>query len=1104
MCQVGTSISESGRATATVIFTDLVGSTALRSRLGEQAADELRRRHDHLLTGAVEAHHGQVVKGLGDGVMATFPAASDAVAATVAIQQAIDRHNRSADAPVPLTVRIGMSAGDVTFEEGDCFGTPVIEAARLCAAASGGQILASEMVRWLVRGGGHRFSPLGALDLKGLPEPVPACEVAWEPLPRASVALPPLLTAVGWIFVGRDDELNRLEHLWKEAVAGERRVALVAGEPGVGKTRLGAELARKVHDEGATVLVGRCDEDLGVPFQPFVEALRHLVDHVEASELRQRLGRYAGELERLLPALRERLPDAPPPLRSDPETERYRLFEAVTAWLAASSGHEPVLMILDDLQWAAKPTLQLLRHVARSPEGMRLLILGTYRDTELHHDHPLVELLADLRRQTGIERLSLSGFDQAAVADFMAQAAGHDMDEEGLVLVRAIHAETEGNPFFVREILRHLTETEAIVQRDGRWVTSLAVNELGIPEGVREVVGRRVSRLSSDANRGLRVAAVVGTEFELRVVGAAGGIDEEAMFSAVEEAIAARLVLEVPGPSYRFTHALVRDTLYDELSAARRVALHRRVAEVIEELHGGALDDHLPALAHHWAQASAPTADTARAVDYATRAGDRALAQLAHDEAVAYYRQALKLREVAGAPPDGQHCALIIALGEAQRRAGDPAHRDTLLEAGRLAEQLGDAGLIARAALANQRGLFSRLGAVDGERVAALEAALEAVGPSDSTERAQLLAALASELHFAGDERRRVELGREGLAIARRLGDITTLAEALVALWLATLDPAAASERSQLAGELAQIAERIGDPVLEFYAGLVRFLTGSEQGDMAAADEGLATSTRIADGLGQPLLRWRAAYLRTHRAFVDGRPDDVERRAEEALRLGEAAGQPDAAAFSDIYLLRMLQDRADEAVELIRPLTEQFPGATAYPAGLAWACAEAGRVEEARAIVARLRGETFGDLPRDYLWSFTLVVLSRACARLGDASGAEELYDLLRPHQAMIVIGQSVWLGPIAYDLGLLAATLGRYADADAHFTEAVETHLRLGVQGMLAHTRLEWARTLLARGHPPDAERARDLLAQARATARDLGLGNIEQHAVALLQKSP
>jgi tetratricopeptide (TPR) repeat protein len=441
---------------------------------------------------------------------------------------------------------------------------------------------------------------------------------------------------------------------------------------------------------------------------------------------------------------------------------------------------------------------------------------------------------------------------------------------------------------------------------------------------------------------------------------------------------------------------------------------------------------------------------------------------------------------VAGAPPDPQHCVLMISLGEAQRRAGDPAHRDTLLVAGRLAHQLGDSDLLARAALANRRGLFSGLGAVDGERVAALETALEAVGPSDSPERAGLLAALASELHFAGDERR-VELGREGLA-----------------LWLATLDPAAAGERSQLAGELAQIAERIGDPVLEFHAGLARFLTGSEQGDMAAADQALARCTRIAEDLGQPLLRWRAAYLQAHRAFVDGRFDDVERWAEEALSLGEAAGQSDTAAFSDILMVRMLQGRADEAVELARPLAERFARAAAHPAALAWACAEAGRVEEARAIVARLRGKTFGGLRRDYLWSATLVLLSRACARLGDTSGAEELYDLLRPHHSTIVIGQSIWMGPLAYDLGVLAAALGRYEDADAHFAQAVETHARLGVRGMLAHTRLEWARTLLARGHPRDAERARDLLAQARATARELGLGNIDRRAVALLQELP
>jgi class 3 adenylate cyclase len=623
---VGESGASAGRSTAIVLFTDLVGSTELRSRLGEQAAEELRRKHDRLLTEAVEARGGRVVKGLGDGIMATFSGAADAVAAGVQIQQTIDRLNRSGGSPAPLAVRIGISAGDVTFEDEDVHGTPVIEASRLCAVAEGGAILAADVVRVLAGSAeGRRCVPVGPLELKGLPDPVAAVRVDWEPLVGSPVPLPALLTDIGRIFVGREAQLERLEQLWKEAAAGELRVALLAGEPGVGKTRLAAELAIQVHERGAMVLGGRCDEDLGVPYQPFVEALRRFVNHAPEAELPDRLGLHPGELVRLVPEVAARLPELPPPLQSDPETERYRLFDAMASWLAAASSDEPVLLVLDDLQWAAKPTLLLLRHVVRSPESMRLFVLGTYRDTELGHDHPLVELLADLRRQGDVERLSLPGLDQLGVVAFMAHAAGHEMDDEGLALARAIHEETEGNPFFVREVLGHLTETGGIEHQEGRWVTSASIDELGIPEGVREVVGRRLSRLSAEANAALRVAAVIGTEFEIPVLQTAGNLDEDVLLSSLEEAISARLVAEALGPTarYRFAHAIVRDTLYEELTAARRVAIHRKVAEGIEALYAGALDDQLPALAHHWARATPPAVETTPAVDYARRADDR-------------------------------------------------------------------------------------------------------------------------------------------------------------------------------------------------------------------------------------------------------------------------------------------------------------------------------------------------------------------------------------------------------------------------------------------------------------------------------------------------
>src|SRR5438067_7182375 len=391
-------VGESGagveRSTAIVAFTDLVGSTELRSRLGEDAAEELRRNHDRLIAAAVEGNRGRLVKNLGDGVMATFTGASDALGAAVAIQQALDRHNRSGVSKVPMEVRIGASAGDVAFEEADCFGTPVIEAARLCSAAGGGQILVTEVVRLLAgSAGGHHVAAVGALDLKGLPAAVAAYEVSWESLGGPALPMPTFLTRAGRVFVGRDEELERLLGVWKEAAAGERRAAFLAGEPGIGKTRLAVELAIGVRESGGVVLAGRCDEDLGVPYQPFVEALRHYVTGAEA----RRLGRYAGELVRLLPDLAEFVGGLPEPVRSDPETERYRLFDALAAWLSDVSAEAPVLLILDDLHWAAKPTLLLLRHVLRTAGPSRLLIVVTYRDTDIGRGDPLTAFLADLR-----------------------------------------------------------------------------------------------------------------------------------------------------------------------------------------------------------------------------------------------------------------------------------------------------------------------------------------------------------------------------------------------------------------------------------------------------------------------------------------------------------------------------------------------------------------------------------------------------------------------------------------------------------------------------------------------------------------------------------
>jgi class 3 adenylate cyclase/tetratricopeptide (TPR) repeat protein len=1091
-----------GRSTAIVLFTDLVGSTELRSRLGEDAAEELRRDHDRLIAGAVEANRGRLVKHLGDGMMATFTGASDALAAAVAIQQALDRHNRSASSDAPLEVRIGISAGDVTFEAEDCFGTPVIEAARLCAAAGGGRILVTEIVRALAgTAGSHQFVSVGALELKGLPAPVAACEVTWMPLGGPLLPMPVLLTRAGRIFVGRDDELERLGQLWKEATGGERRLALLAGEPGIGKTRLAIELADAVRDSGGVVLAGRCDEDLGVPYQPFVEALRHYA--FNAAE--RRLGRYGGDLTRLVPELTDLIGGLPEPLRSDPETERYRLFDALAGWLSDVSAEAPVLLVLDDLHWAAKPTLLLLRHVLRSAEPLRLLVVGTYRDSEVGRGHPLSDLLAELRRDGEVERLALSGLDAAAVTAFVEAAAGHTLDDENeQELPRVVWRETEGHPFFVAEVLRHLSESRAIQQREGRWVLSTDLGELRIPEGVRDVVGRRLSLLAESTNRLLAVAAVVGLEFEPAVVERAGGVGEDELLAALDEATGARLLVEVPGPRYRFGHALVRATLYDELTGARRVALHRRVGEAIESLHGRALDDHLPALAHHWARASAPAADATRALDYATRAGDRALTQLAPDEAITYYRQALELLEVAE-PAEGQRLRLLIALGEAQRQAGDPAHRETLLDAGRLAAERGDAEALARAALANTRAIFSStVGEVDGDRVAALEQALEATKDDGFATRARLLAALGIELVFAGDTQRerRMRLADEALAIARRSGDDSTVADVLLQNSFTISTPETLEQRLGDTKELVELAERLEDPVVTARASLYRARALGQLGDLDAADPYLDRAERVSEELGQPTLRWMVGHFRTVRTILAGDLELAERRIHAAFELGQATGQRDAPSFlaSHLFQVRFEQGRLGEFEERLAERAVASPGMPMLRAYLALLLCELDRPDEAMEHFELLAAENFSGVPRDPPWIVAMPICAAVCASLGDRARAPMAFDLLVPYAGQLIFTAGGSYGAVAYYLAILAAASGDFDEAERRFADAGQMHDRIRAPIWLARTRLEWARMLINRDGPGDAEQARLLLGQALVTARERGLASIERRAVRLL----
>jgi len=882
-------------------------------------------------------------------------------------------------------------------------------------------------------------------------------------------------------FTGRRAQLDALLDAWKACASGERRVVLLSGEAGIGKTRLAAELATRVDGDGGVVLFGRCDEDVGVPFQPFVEALEHVL---QAEPSAAELGRYAGELARLVPDLAQRVGGLEPPLQADPETELYRLFDAVVSWLGAMAGERGVVFVLDDLHWAAKPTLLLLRALARAGGRERVLIVGTYRDTDIEATHPLSATLADLRREPCVTRVALSGLEPSEVEEMVARAGGDANDRAAGELARVLQAETDGNPFFVQEILRSLIES-------GVALDAGSADSHEIPASVREVVGRRLGRLGADANQVLSWGSVLGEVIDFEVVVAVSELDDEAVLDALDEATTAALLRETSAGTYEFTHAIVRATLYEELSGARRARRHRQVGEALVAL--GSKD--IVALAHHfWLAGGADV----RAVDYAAAAGADAVRQLAFDRAAAFYAQALEAAARAGVPAE-RRCELLIELGSAQRLAAMPAFRETLLEASALAQEIGNARLLAKAVLTNNRGFPSAAGVLDQERVAFIEAAVASFDAADSATRARLLSLLALELTWRDPNFRRLELADEAVAMARRRGDDACLLEVSIIAQVACTVPDRVPALVEDLPALVELAERVGDAQQ-----LARVCIGGaahwiEMGALDEADRLLQRVAQLAEDLESPLFRLMDAHQRCRGLTITGTGDEIEQAALAALKIGEDAGQPDIAAWfvPELFAARWSQGRLGETLPLIRNVVELTPGLAVWPATLALAHLALGERDEAVRLVNELMTDAASVFPRDLVWMTGHSVLAEAVAAVGTPEQAAQEYALLAPYAGRIPCVFNVARPGVNHWLGALAAHANRAEEAERHFAAAYEQHGQLGAPVWLARTQLEWGRRLATAG---DTERARVLLTRARAGAARIGATDIALRADELL----
>ena len=1094
-----------------LLFTDVVGSTALSQSLLPEAADAVRRDHFELLRRTLAHGEGTEVKNLGDGLMAVFSSASAALACGVAMQQAVERDNRGREHSVGL--RVGLGGGEVVHEDGDYFGDPVIEAARLCAACDPGQILAADVVR-LMAGRRSRldYRSLGELPLKGLRDPVATVEVVWEPVAvtggGSGVPLPRRLaarTATGVHVIGREPELSVLAEVAKRVAASDgREVVLVSGDAGQGKTTLVAQAARFAFDGGACVLFGHCEEDLATPYQLFAEAFGHYFVHADEERLRGLVDAHGSEWARLVPALGERMPDMPPSKATDPDSERYLLFAAAVGLLTAVSRHDPIVLVLDDLQWADSGSLALLRHLTAAERVMRVLVLGTFRDSELPQSPELRETLGTLWRHEGVSRIELGGLDSSGVGSLLEAVSRQRLDAFGLGLAEAVHRETDGNPFFVTEMLRHLRDTGAIHQNAaGRWVASGTIDRSALPESVREVIGGRVVRLGPDADRVLSTAAVIGRDFDLDVLERATRVPVDALLDILEAATTASLVQEVddvPG-RYNFGHALFQHTLYENLGPTRRARTHEVVALALEDFCGDEPGTRVGELARHWINAT-PPANLPRAIRYSHEAAAGALRSLAPDDALRHYTKSLELLQTVSDPDPVLVLDLAIGLGTAQRQTGDPSFRATLLDAAAQAANLGDVDRLVAAVLANDRGFYSAVGSTDLEKVETLERALELL-PVSHPDRALVLATLCSELTHGSPLERRRALAEEAIAIAESSGDDAVVARVLNHLHVPLQVPALLDLTEARATEGLVRAERTGDPVLLFWAAWWRLEAAARAGDIDEMDRCLAIHGAMAQRLNQPVFAWGHTFVRSLRAQIAGDTDLAEQYATEALQIGTDGGQPDAATIFGAQLNIVCGQRGtqSELAPLIEKMASETPDIprTFFISILAKAHVEGGRTDRAAELLAEFAAAGF-ELPLDQLWLTGMVDFAEAAIECRDPVYAGPLLAQLEPWAAQLPATGASALGPVSHYLGGLATVLGHFSEADAYFARAAAMSQRMGAKFFAARTDLLWARMLMQRSAPGDAALARARLTSARDVASANSYGVVERRAVEAL----
>ena len=1086
--------------TVTVLFTDVVGSTTIRTGRGDAAAQEIIHAHFDLVRQQIEQHSGHEVKTIGDSFMVAFASARKAVECAVAVQRALEQHNRQ-HPDEQVQARIGLNTGEAIREVGDLFGSAVDAAARIMAKAEGGQILLSETVRAVIGSAKDlQFVDRGRFRLKGFPERWRLYEVAW----RKEAPTPGPAVAERTPFVGREAERADLRRLLDQSIRGQGALVMIGGEPGVGKTRLAEELLLEARQRGVLSLTGHCNEMEGAsPYIPFVEMLEATARIVPREAFREALGDAAPEVAKLMPELRRLFPDIGAPLELPPEQERRYLFNSVQEFLERAARVQPLFLVWEDLHWGDDATLLLLQHIAQRLIEMPMLIVGTYRDVELDVARPLARTLEELLRQRLVHRIALRRLPQEGVAAMLRALSGQ---EPPAPLVQAVYGETEGNPFFVEEVFQHLAEEGKLFDAQGRWHPGLRVSELNVPEGVRLVIGRRLERVCEECRRVLTVAAVVGRGFSFELLEALGDVDADTLLDAVDEAERAHLITSTAdGPEARFifAHELIRQTLASGLSLPRRQRRHLRVAEAMERLYARTLEEHAADLAHHLYQAGS-AADPEKTVRYLALAGDQAIEAAAFEDALRHYDDALSLQ-----PADDQRgrADLLYRRGLALRSLGrwEEALGDWR-EALAAFEGLGEAEGVGR--ICDEMCRQLNWAAHYAESLETAQRGLATLGERVSAERCRLLAHAGLILSLAGNHTEGDQMITQALVQTRELGDQRLLGWVINCKTfhhLAYEQPVElisagrrAIELLRASGDLWLLADALW--LTQFG---VLFAGGlDEAAEIAAEVEPLAV--RLGH-LGALVCARRAIAGR--RLMLDADIDAFQLFARADLELCRDANTP-MIAHSHTFLgaANLWKGRWQEALQNFQEAVTLEP--QGFFAGIDWGSlllfrAYAGDKDAAIAMFEQRRG----NLPRpdqpNTLGAWTMVAtVIEGLSVLGERERAGKLYPLVKGlvDSGVVVRWPTFTLNQTV--AGMAAAAGEQWEKAEEHYKTALRQAHEIPVIIEQPEVRRWYVRMLIDRDAPGDRDKARELLTEAVAMYRRIGMPKHVEMAEVLLSQ--